>query len=484
MLFRSLIVLVLLPAISIGGFSKLIPVEYPWETDFRDVAELGDGSLAVTVGIVMEDPFLLHFSNNGELLGEYTGFGVAGRGLEGGGWLIPSPDGGLFLVAYSEPRATGVNSDVAVFGLGSDLSVDWCEVIGEGTDSVYTCYGAAPGAGGGCVIVGGSGYGERMFIREYSATGHLLWERSFDEFPEYTPGIAAGTGRGTLAVMSDRWNEVVFFMMDSLGATQWTLEVPYASGPGASAIQELENGYLAYVPSEQGIQGGALIQVDGDGCLLDLCEISHGMQVRDVILHEDDKVVFAGSRICDGEEAAVLEAWDCSGNLLWSRSMDGTGDDGFTSAVRCSDLGFALIGYSSCGGDEFSCVLVKTEADGTVYGGSGEIPLPDSVVEAASLIPGWVIACGVFSSEDMAFQQALYVHEHASLGLPGALWIPDWSSLSGYSGWLGYIHSLPVDGLSEEQLEALREACPDAYMVWVGVEEPAEGMTVEGYFCP
>ncbi len=81
---------------------------------------------------------------------------------------------------------------------------------------------------------------------------------------------------------------------------------------------------------------------------------------------------------------------------------------------------------------------------------------------------GWVVACEVFDSQTTASATAseLAILTNAETGI---LWIPDWSTLSGYNGWLAYL------GPFEEEAWAAEAAClllwkyPDVYAINVGV---------------
>ena len=80
---------------------------------------------------------------------------------------------------------------------------------------------------------------------------------------------------------------------------------------------------------------------------------------------------------------------------------------------------------------------------------------------------GWVVACEVFDNQTTASATAseLAILTNVETGI---LWIPDWSTLSGYNGWLVYL------GPFEEEAWAAEAAClllwkyPDVYAIHVG----------------
>jgi hypothetical protein len=83
----------------------------------------------------------------------------------------------------------------------------------------------------------------------------------------------------------------------------------------------------------------------------------------------------------------------------------------------------------------------------------------------------------VFDSFERA-QQAAVAAAAASGFEPDLVWIPEWPSLSGYEGWLA---CLIPEGLDEpgweQKAAAVLEECPDAYLVWLGMD--GEGMRRE-----
>ncbi|HPF33736.1 MAG TPA: hypothetical protein PK907_12040, partial [Candidatus Sabulitectum sp.] len=104
------------------AFSQFIPVEDPWVHRFAEVEELSDGTIALVNGSVMEDLCVFLFDQQGEMIASREDLSVPGRALESGGWIVPASDGGFFMVSFSEPRATGIDSDIAVFRLNGDYS--------------------------------------------------------------------------------------------------------------------------------------------------------------------------------------------------------------------------------------------------------------------------------------------------------------------------------------------------------------------------
>lgn len=386
-------VLVISGIAAAGSFSGLIPLVNQWEWQFMDVSQLADGSFAVTLASVMEDLILLHLSPEGELLFEQDGLSVPGRSLESGGWIIPSARGGCFVVAYSEPRATGADSDIALFKLSAECDIEWTVQIGKNTDAVFTCFGAAGSDDDGVVILGGKGFGgESSFVRKYSSDGELLWEYAIDFEVGYLPAAIGQVNQGNLVLMGHQWLENTYLQkLDCEGSLEWELELPFKCGFGATSFFEIDNGYCVFFGDRDDSGSGVIAVADYSGSCIETSQISHGMLVNDAFFEDDCSIILAGKRVLDGENNAVIDAFDAQGNQRWERSLNGYGEDGFAAVCRAGDEGYALLGYSFSEDEQGSggAVFIVTESDGQVSDGSSssEIPFPQRTIEALSLVP-------------------------------------------------------------------------------------------------
>jgi len=439
-----------------------------------DVCQLASGSFALTQAEPMEDAVLFLFDPDGELVFEQTNLRVPGRALESGGWIQPVADGGCYVCAYSEPRATGMNSDIALFKLSASGEIEWSVMVGKDSDAPYFGIGVAATDNGGCALLGASshGYGG-AFLRKYSSLGSIEWDINFLEFENYYAIAVYSAGDGFLVFLGHEWEETALVLrLDSNGDIEWSAEIPYDCGFGPSAFAEIPGGYRVYLSYRESRNTGVSASIGFDGNLLEAVQFIHGVDVYEALVTDEGSIVLAGSRNINGEELAVVEAYDVLGEPLWSRRMDST-RSGFTGVCLCSDGGYGLSGhyYPASSASPLGTVFVKTGPDG-IFENSADpdvIPMPVDEIEVASFCMGWVLACGVYQTENEAFERALAVSDEIEAGLPGALWIPHWGSLSGYQGWLSGIISLPAEGLSSEQIGKAIAICPDSYMVWVGM---------------
>jgi hypothetical protein len=77
--------------------------------------------------------------------------------------------------------------------------------------------------------------------------------------------------------------------------------------------------------------------------------------------------------------AGGLDSWlvklDSSGNVEWNMTYGGTGSDGPTHFIQTEDDGYAIVGFTTVGGDQ-NASLIKTDAFGNMewnqtYGETG-----------------------------------------------------------------------------------------------------------------
>ncbi len=363
-------------------FSRLITNEYPWENSYGGVCELSDGSIATAHGMIMEDYQISVFNRDGELTLLIDGLSVPGRALESGGWLVPLSDGGFYFVSYSEPRATGVNSDIAIFKISRDLDVEWTNVTGENTEDVFTGFGAAGTPAGGIALLGGSGYaGQDAFLRAYDRQGRLTWEHTYPEEDGYLPLAVGQVDDGNLVLLSHQWQDNTYLQkFDGSGNMEWELVVPFKSESGPVSFCTMDAGYGVYFPGgEDGTRSGVTLIVNPAGERIGTGVFTHGMLLQDVLLAAEYQVILVGSRVIDGANSAVMESYDYQGNLTWKRRLQGLGEDGFTGICPSSSGGFLLTGYSLAEDERRSgYVLVRTDEQGCVAGGENptQIPMP------------------------------------------------------------------------------------------------------------
>ncbi|MFT3681268.1 MAG: hypothetical protein QM791_13410 [Ferruginibacter sp.] len=152
---------------------------------------------------------------------------------------------------------------------------------------------------------------------------------------------------------------------------------------------------------------------------------------KDVLVNSDGTIVVAGhSQSNDGDVTGhhggltTTDAWiaklDTYGNLLWQKSIGGTGNDYFNTVIATKDGAYLCVGYSEStdgditnnGGYNFGgqdCFIVKISKDGDIiwkncYGGS----LNDLAADAVETFDGGYAVVGTATSYDGYVQSKKY----------------------------------------------------------------------------
>lgn len=366
------------------AFSVFLPMEDPWEHRYATVEELSDGTVALVNGEVMEDLCVFLFDQQGELIASRKDLSVPGRALESGGWIVPSSDGGFFMVSFSEPRATGIDSDIAVFRLNGDYSTRWVDVIGEGTDDVFTCFGASGSPGGRVAVLGGEGYaGLNSFLRVYEDDGTVAWEQSWSEDEGYLPVAVGQVAGGNLVLHSHVLPDRAFLQMyDTSGAMEWETALPLNVIHGPAAFCDTEMGYgVFFGTGDVNSRSGVTLLVRPDGQVLERLSMAHMTDLSGAALDGNLQVALAGSIAAGDYYRGIFQSRDFQGGTPWFRTIQGEGESGFSALCPLESGGFLLAGYfipedpgATAGG-----LMIRTLPDGSVEGTPepGVIPLPE-----------------------------------------------------------------------------------------------------------
>ncbi|MBN1434940.1 PQQ-like beta-propeller repeat protein [Candidatus Fermentibacterales bacterium] len=465
----------LLPPAAIAGFSAAIEVLDDYLSDLPCVASTSEGRSACCILQVMEEPWVMVFGPAGELDWARPFPNPAGsRALESGGWLLPAGEDGLYLGVYSEPRATGINSDYAVFRTTPQGAIDLEMVIGEGTDRVYHGEGLAEGPDDGFLLVRAENWYEHPPVAvRYSAEGLPIWSVGLPMEAFNTHALEWASGSWLLCGRDHYEDEEVLLRLQTNGEFAWSVALPEDSGkPVALGLTDL--GYAVCTIAEYGSRAYLLLVMEGGDAVRSFeIDLPEGVEVSDAAFVDGDRLALAGTLGENGGSDGWLAMLDVSDAAIsWSRTYGSPdGPDGFDCIAPGAEGGFVLGGTTSLPDGQQRFWLLCVDPDGSVAGeqsGTG-LTSPETVVHAPMRFPvGWVLACSTFETEQEAMARAIVLSSLTGLE-PGALWIPDWPSLSGYEAWLAYLGPVYRRCVSPGSLEALAEVCPDAYVIWAGM---------------
>ncbi|OPL17692.1 MAG: hypothetical protein AVO35_08470 [Candidatus Aegiribacteria sp. MLS_C] len=138
---------------------------------------LVDGNSAVCLAGPFEDPIVILLDEEGRTLWSTAILEKGGnsRSFESGGFLVPLDDG--FAVAlHSEPRATGIDTDVAVARIDMEGDTVWTFVLGLDDSDNWICTGLTACSDGGFLLTGCPGTMlPGGYVLKLGSSGDLQW---------------------------------------------------------------------------------------------------------------------------------------------------------------------------------------------------------------------------------------------------------------------------------------------------------------------
>lgn len=439
-----------------------------------EALELSDGRIVVSMTEAMGEPYLLCLERDGSVswhrnLLEFYG---GERALESGGYLAPL-EGGFAVCFYSEPRATGMDTDVAVAALSESGEILWEHLLGMDSDSVWSATDLVPCSDGGVLVVGSPGYMlPDGYLLKLSASGERQWMLPPGELEAYP----------VTACEEDDWSFSVLLVFGE----------DYESGLATVDFGELYS--VSELPSELSLdfssfmQNGYLVSKDRDRILLSNYSGETAAEIRlsegchasgtDMV---GSSVAAAGST---DEDRAFVGLYQSDGEMLWERFYGGDHPVGFEGVLALRD-GFFCLGWMRCSEGTSQVLLVKIDSEGMLDGCSetadGSLWMEPDSLGVPMRSEGWVIACGTYCAQDAAEERSWELARQTGLET-GHLWIPDWQSLSGSSEWLVFARPYTTGGQSRERaLVDLGQMVPDAYMIWVSQGWDRRAMALEEY---
>ena len=176
---------------------------------------------------------------------------------------------------------------------------------------------------------------------------------------------------------------------DAMGNQLWSKSYPVLAGP-KSIIKTADNGF-AFVCGPYDFLPYYLYKIDSNGNVLwNLGLGLYNINLRSMVETNDGGFALACSELTP--LTPTTNFWlvkvDWSGNLVWNKTYGGTGDEIANSVIQTNDGGYALAGFTNsfgAGGKDFW--LVKTDSVGNLlwsktYGGPGD-EIADSVIQTS-----------------------------------------------------------------------------------------------------
>ena len=291
-------------------------------------------------------------------------------------------DGGFIAVGHT--TTTDFASNVYLIKTDSNGVHQWSKEYGGANGLSDKGYSVSQTSDGGYIISGttasfGSG-GDDMYVIKTSSTGAISWtavigtagvNEAGREIQQTSDGgyIVAGYTDG----IGQSFYDVLLVKINSTGVVQWKKTYGGSSYDIAYTVQQTtDNGFIIGATTNSfgaGNWDAYLIKTDASGNLL--WSKTYGLAGEDRAQSArqtaDGGYIMCGrsSSFGLGSFDAVLYKTDANGNLSWTRSYGGSGDDQGFYAREYSTNNYVLCGYSvSNGAGSKDLYLVKTGLNG------------------------------------------------------------------------------------------------------------------------
>ncbi|MCD4848455.1 MAG: hypothetical protein K8R76_09700 [Candidatus Aegiribacteria sp.] len=449
----------------------------------RDGVVLPNGSTVISIAGPFENPFLICLDREGEILWyrhilEFED----SRAFESNGSLVALEDG-FAACFHSEPRATGINTDIAVVRLNSSGEIIWTYILGETDEAVWMSTDIIACSDGGVLVTGCPGMQlPGGFAFKLSSDGRQEWITQTEIIPGFALS-ASETGNGEFLILSvDEYsNCTVVQHVSSNGLVSSPHVVAETMIQFTGKLKYINGSLWVYSPAEGNTVQAFRLDEDFNPIQTFEIQLPQDYEAGSADILEDGFLVSGGTE--DGN--ALLAMYGFDGSLIWEKQYN-TGGIDFLYSATYLDEGILAFGHAQQFLNDFSVfLLLKADHSGYVEGASvnenGTLLIESEALCVDLLSPGWLVACSILSNEDDAVSASADIMEQTGLKT-GYLWIPDWQSLSGTNGWLVYaIPGMETEGSLEDGFAALLELHPDTYFIWVSQGWERNVMSIEDF---
>ncbi len=365
----SIVFLFIISSVSIGDSSWSVAFETEADCFYglRDCAVLSNGNAVVSLTGPFEDPYLICFDPDGEILwSRHILESESSRAFESNGELLTLENG--FAACYhSEPRATGMDTDVAVVRIDSSGSILWTYILGENDEEIWMSTDMISCTDGGLLVTGCPGTMlPGGFLFKLSPDGRLEWMTQPEEIVGYATSIMQTVDGGYSVLVIDEYSgSTVVQRIDSDGVVSAPITVSDTTIPFGDRIFCINDSFWVSTVSESDSMRINQLYPDNGTQNEIIMQLPTDSQVQLVDILEGGLLV-SGST--DDFNDALLLLYNLNGDLLWQRCYDTGAEDNLEKAVL-SDFGILAMGnIDSISGEIRSFWILMTDGSGIVEG--------------------------------------------------------------------------------------------------------------------
>ena len=305
---------------------------------------------------------------------------IGGENDDGGYSLIQTSDGGYAITGYTKSFGAG-EGDVYVVKLDANGNLQWTTTIGgpeieEGVSLIQTSDGGYAIAG----VTQSFGAGEDdAYVVKLDANGNLQWTKTIGGKKEDVGFSLIQTSDGGYAIAgattsfgAGGW-DAYLVKLDANGNLQWTKTIGgKEDDKGYSLIQTSDGGYAITGYTKSFGAGGwdvYVVKLDANGNLQWTKTIGGpGNEIGfSLIQTSDGGYAITGPTYSFGAGGAdfYVVKLNANGNLQWTTTIGGKEEDVGISLIQTSDGGYAIAGSTTSSGvGEADFYVVKLDANG------------------------------------------------------------------------------------------------------------------------
>jgi hypothetical protein len=307
---------------------------------------------------------------------------IGGKNDDGGYSLIQTSDGGYAITGYTKSFGAG-EGDVYVVKLDANGNLQWTTTIGgpqieEGVSLIQTSDGGYAIAG----VAQSFGAGkDDVYVVKLDASGNLQWTKTIGGKKEDVGFSLIQTSDGGYAIAgattsfgAGGW-DAYLVKLDANGNLRWTKTIGgKEDDKGYSLIQTSDGGYAigGYTSSfGAGQLDVYVVKLDSTGNLQWTKTIGGpGNEIGfSLIQTSDGGYAITGPTYSFGAGGAdvYVVKLDAHGNLQWTKTIGGKEEDVGISLIQTSDGGYAIAGSTTSSGvGEADVYVVKLDAHGNL----------------------------------------------------------------------------------------------------------------------
>ncbi len=305
-------------------------------------------------------------------------FAIGDTNYNEGYSIIQSRDGGYVIAGLTFIPLSGANNFYVV-KLDSKGNLQWTQSIGgNGNEEAYAIVETKDGGyaiGGSTNSYGAGGYD--MYIVKLDSMGALKWTKTIGGFGSDICYSLVQSKDGGFALtgytfaFGNGGSDVYIVKLDSTGNLKWTKTVGGAnSEQGNSIIQTYDGGYAITGLTRSYGAGNSdvyVVKIDSAGNLLWTKTIGgRGDDIGNSIIQtHDGGYAIAGytNSFGVGNNDMYIIRLDSLGTLKWTNTFGGAGTEEGNSIIQTWDGGYALGGYTnSYGAGGFDVYLIKLDS--------------------------------------------------------------------------------------------------------------------------